>query len=155
MGTKLVDTTTHVTNVLFALGEPRTVLCLGGCTHDRAYTLRTTSTPCLHTQSCLVSLCLKTSSMLFEIHRQSCLFTATCGSHQCCMYFSPSAALRRRERDLKVSCVWCYSLTGQNEICELKSYPKTVLVHMQTLVCGQAFYTTWQDLWIWVCGLYR
>lgn len=68
---------TCVPNILFALREPHAVLCLGGCMHDRAYTLSTTSTPCayLHTQSCLVSLRLKTSSSLFEIHRLSCPFS--------------------------------------------------------------------------------
>lgn len=123
---------TCVTNVMFALREPRAVLCLGGYMHDCAYSLSTTSTPCayLHTQSCLVSVCLKTSSLLFEIQSLSCLFAATCVSHQCWLYFSPSASLRRRGRDLRVSCVWCYSLKGQSEICELKSYPKTALVHM-------------------------
>ncbi len=123
---------TCVTNVMFALQKPHAVLFLGGCMHDRAYTLSTTSTPCayLHTQSCLVSLRLKTFSLLFEIQSLSCLFAATYVSHQCWLYFSPSASLRRRGKDLRVSCVWCYSLKGQSEICELKSYPKTVLVHM-------------------------
>ena len=123
---------TCVTNVMFALREPHAVLCLGGCMHDCAYTLSTTSTPCayLHTQSCLVSLRLRTSSLLFETQSLSCLFTATCVSHQCWLYFSLSASLRRRGRDLRVPCVWCYSPKGQNEICELKSDPKTVLLHL-------------------------
>lgn len=94
---------TCVTNVLFALREPHAELCLGGCMHDCASTLSTTSTPCayLHTQSCLVSLGLQTSSSPFEIHRLSGFFTATCVSHQC--WLSLSASLRRRGRDLRVS----------------------------------------------------
>lgn len=92
---------TCVTNVMFALQEPHAVLCWGGCMHDCAYTLSTTSTPCayLHTQSCLVSLCLKTS-LLFKIQSQSCSFTATCVSHQCWLLFFLSASLRQRGRDL-------------------------------------------------------
>lgn len=114
MSTKLEDTTTCVINVMFALWQPHAVLCLRGCMHGRAYTLGTTSTPCayLHTQSCLVFFGLNTSSLLFEIHRLSCLFTATCVSHQGWLFFSLSASLRPRGRDLRVSCAWCYSLKG-------------------------------------------
>ncbi len=136
-----LKTPTHVPNVMFAPWEPHAVLCLGGFMHDCAYVLSTASTPCayLHTQSCFVSLCLKTS-LLSETQNWSCLFAATCVSHQCWLYFPLSASLRRRGRDLRVCCVWCYSLKGQSEICKLKSCPKTVLLHLQTCVWPDILY---------------
>lgn len=145
---------TCVTDELFALQEPHAVLCLGGCMHDCAYTLSTTSTPCayLHTQSCLVSLGLKTSSTLFEIRRLSCLSTATCVSHQCWLCFSLSASLRLRRRDLKVSGGWD---VWAEVICGNRVGPCVDLhVAMQLKrLCVWARPYRWRNMIVWVQGL--
>lgn len=118
---------TCVTNVMLALREPHAVPRWGGCMHDGACTLSTTSTPCayLHTQSCLVSPPPEDLLLAVWITKSELPFSRP---HVWAISVDstspPSASLRRRGRDLRVSGVWCYSLKGQSEICELKSHPK-------------------------------
>lgn len=131
---------TCVTNVMFALQEPHAVLCWGGCMHDCAYTLSTTSTPCayLHTQSCLVSLCLKTSSLLFKIQSPSCFFTATCVSHQCWLYsfFCPPHS-DREEEILGLLCMMLFSERPKWDMRAEVLSRNCVCPYVGSCVCGQ------------------
>lgn len=132
---------TCVTNATFALWEPHALLCLGGFTHDCAYMLSTTSTPCayLHTQSCLVSLSLKTS-LLSETQRPELPFSRPHVRAISVDSAFPCPPHSDGEEEILGSPVYDVILwKGQNEICKLKSYPKTVPVHMQTLMWGQTF----------------
>lgn len=95
---------TCVSNVKFALHEPHAVLCFapGGCMHDCVWTLSTTSSPSpyLHTQSCLVSLHLKTSSSLFKTHVRAAFSQPHVWAISVDFTFL-STSLRQRGRDLR------------------------------------------------------
>ena len=137
---------------MFALREPHAVPRWGGCMHDGACTLSTTSTPCayLHTQSCLVSPPPEDLLLAVWITKSELPFSRP---HVWAISVDstsppPSASLRQRGRDLRVSGVWCYSLKGQSEICELESHPKNCVgpyVDSCVCVCGQTFSTSWED----------